>query len=440
MTTVPDRLLLRCGIFLDGTGTPAKEDVALSVESGRIVAVDPWRDWVSSHGESEKHLDLRHHTIVPGLIDAHAHLCLGAPSNPDWASAITDSIGIVAWGMASGVAALRTGVTTIVDAGSQAGLALRLATLVDTGLAVGPRILAAGPAITTTAGHGEAFGTTADNTEELIRAVRSVVAAGAAIIKIMVTGGATDPSSNRRRAQYSQEELEAAISDAHRLGKSVIGHANATEGITRAVRAGIDIVAHCNWLGSAPGTIYVDTDTVEAMVRQKVWIDLNIEGALRDLQSTDGLLPTPSTMHNPQPIDRWELLQPLRKQGVGLYLTSDGFGPAVGAFTKFLCDGRAKWNLSAEEIISLVSSKPALALGIDDFLGTLVPGKLADFVVLTGDLRSENDALLRPRSVYRNGIKVVANGMLRPTLASLASDSEASAQQNLLDSVFRKLG
>ena len=439
MTEPIDPLLLRCGIFLDGTGAPAQEDIALLIENGLIVAVEPWHQLASTREVPNTFLDLRDHTVVPGLIDAHAHLCLGANPNIDKATDTVDSIGIVAWGLASGASALLSGVTTILDAGSQAGLALRVAALVDAGFAVGPRVLAVGPAITTTAGHGESFGTAADNTAEMIKAVRTVVADGAAFIKIMVTGGATDPTSNRRKPQYTQEELEATIRDAHRLGKFVIGHANATEGISRAVRAGIDIVAHCNWLGAAPATVYVDMDTVEAMVDQKVWIDLNIEGALRDLLATDGAVEA-SDDYSSQPETRWDLLQPLRSRGVGLYLTSDGFGPAVGAFTQFLCEGRARWNLSAEELISLVSGEPARALGLDNNIGSLAPGKSADIVVLDGDLRSDAQALMRPISVYRSGVELVANGMLRPPRAALASSAQAAAQQDLLDTVFRVLG
>lgn len=436
--TPTNRSVLRCGTVIDGSGSVAREDIALVVDGDRILSIEPWRDRADSDAESGNFRDLRGHTIVPGLIDAHAHLCLGAPGSAGWASAATDPIGIVAWGLASGVAALQTGITTIVDVGSHAGLALRVASLIDAGLAVGPRVMAAGAAITTTAGHGAEFGTPADSAAEIVHAVRTAVADGADVIKIMVTGGATDPSSNRRRAQYTQDELHAAIDDAHRLGKRVIGHANATEGITRAVRAGIDIVAHCNWLGTSPATVDVDMKTVEAMARQKVWIDLNVKGALRDLKGTDGaVLSWPDA--TPEPTTRWELLQPLRRRGVGLYLTSDAFGPSVGGFTQSLREGRMRWDLAAEELIALVSGEPARGLGLDDEVGTLAPGRVADMVVLRGDLRSDPDALIRPVSVYRGGVEVVAGGRLRPPAAALASSAEVAAQQDLLDAVFEQL-
>lgn len=438
MALTNDNLLLRCGTFIDGTGVAASEDIAIEIDRGLIKTIGPWKVLESRVDQAAMYRDLTHHTVIPGMIDGHTHICLGASRGDSLASTGIDPIGIVAWGLASGIAALLSGVTTILDAGSQNGLALRVASLVDSGLAVGPRILAVGPAITTTAGHGPAFGTAADSVVEIVRAVRETVAAGADFIKIMVTGGAITPKSNRRRAQYSLAELEAAIGDAHRLGKSVIGHANATEGITRAVHAGIDIIAHCNWLGITPGTIEVDFDTVDAMVREGVWIDLNIEGAFRKFETTDGVVIS-KTDGNITPTNRWELLKPLRERGVGLYLTSDGFGPNVGSFTGALCEARSECDITAEELVSLVSIKPAQALGLDAEIGSLEVGKCADLVVLDGDLRSDPYALLRPTSVYRGGVEVVSAGMLRPSSMALQAGAAGAAQQEWLNSVFREL-
>lgn len=414
------------------------QDVALVLDGARIASMEPWDDRTSGPREPDRFRDLREHTVLPGLIDAHAHLCLGVAGSTSWTRASTDAVGIVAWGLVAGVAALRTGITTVVDVGSTKGLALRVASLIDAGIAIGPRVMAAGEAITTTAGHGAEFGTAADSTPELVGAVRNAVAGGAHVIKIMVTGGAVDPWTNRRRAQYSEEQLRAGIEDAHRLGRRVVGHANATEGITRAVLAGIDIVAHCNWLGRDPGTVCVDLGTVEAMARQGTWVDLNIQGALRDLRATDGAVvawPGPGG----EPSTRWELLQLLRREGVRLYLTSDAFGPAIGGFATSLVEARSRWGLSAEELISLVCGEPAHALGLQDDRGVLAAGRLGDLVVLPGDLRSDPAALLRPTSVYRSGLEVVAGGRLAPPAAAMASGTEAAAQQDLLEAVFRVL-
>jgi len=433
-----DSILFRCGVLIDGSGGDALTDVAMDVRGGKVVAIEPWREGLEERTRPERYVDLSECTVLPGLIDAHAHLCLGAPSSSAWTRAATDDVGIVTWGAAAAAASLLTGVTTVVDVGSPGGLAIRLRGLLADGLAVGSRVLAAGSPITTTAGHGFEMGTFADNSAELVASVRRTVAAGADLIKIMVTGGATDPSSNRRRAQYSEKQLSAAIGDAHRLGMRVVGHANATEGITRAVNAGIDIVAHCNWLGSEAGTLDLDTTTVQAMVLRKTFIDLNIQGALRDLAETDGVV-TSWPYSTPQPTTRWELLQPLRAEGVPLYLTSDAFGPGVGTFTDSLTQLRSRWGLTAEELVSLVTSKPAHALGIASAYGLLAAGANADILVLPGDYRADVTALLRPRYVYVDGKLVVVDGRLKPPTASLSATTEQAAQQQLLDTVFQEL-
>jgi imidazolonepropionase-like amidohydrolase len=436
--TVEASTLFRCGVLIDGSGGDALTDMAMHVQGERIVGLEPWRDGLDEGNDHERFVDLSECTVIPGLIDAHAHLCLGAPGSRGWTRAATDDVGIVMWGQAAATASLLTGVTTVVDVGSPRGLAIRLRDLLADGLAAGSRVFAAGSPITTTAGHGFEMGTFADSTAELVSSVRRTLAAGADLIKIMVTGGATDPSTNRRRAQYSEKQLSAGIADAHRLGMRVVGHANATEGITRAVNAGIDIVAHCNWLGREAGTLDVDRETVQTMARRQTSIDLNIQGALRDLAETDGvLLSWPYS--TPEPTTRWELLQPLRVEGIPLYLTSDAFGPGVGAFTDSLTQLRSRWGLTAEELVSLVTSAPARALGIDDDYGRLAGGATADILVLPGDYRTDLTALLRPRYVYVDGKLVAADGRLVPPTASLSASTEQAAQQQLLDTVFQEL-
>ena len=163
--------------------------------------------------------------------------------------------------------AMAAGITTLGDTGSVGDSLLYVRDAINEGTAVGPRILAAGPAITTTAGHGHYLGIEelADNADEIKVAIRKLVYRGVDFIKIMATGGASDPPTNRYRAQYSEEEMRVAVEDAHRLRKRVVAHVNPTEGIINSVRAGVDALAHCNWLGSEEGTVeYVPEVAQEA--------------------------------------------------------------------------------------------------------------------------------------------------------------------------------
>jgi len=434
----PLRSVLRCGVLIDGTGSAAREDMVVVLEDGQVAAVQPWSEYVDqSAATAAPILDYRNATVVPGLIDGHTHLCWGSPRSRPWLELGGDPAALVAWGLSSCAAALVAGITTVVDCGSRSGLALTVRDLVASGVATGPRVLAAAEAITTTAGHGEDIGIIADDAAAMRAAVRRLVARSADLIKIMVTGGATDPHTNRRQPQYSTDELRAAIDDAHRLGRLVVGHANATEGIVRAVDAGIDIVAHCNWLGPDSGTVLLDHPTIKRMAQDGVVVDLNIQGARRPLADTDGeVLDWPGG--SAQPGCRLDLLEPLRHAGVAMYLTSDAFGPAIGSFPTQLGRAGSEWGLGAAELISRVTTIPAQALGLTD-RGTVTAGRDADLAVFDGDLRTDMSTLSRPLAVHQQGRLVVTGGRLCPPRVARAHADEASAQSGLLDEVLRAL-
>ena len=101
------------------------------------------------------------------------------------------------------------------------------------------------------------MGISADSTEEVLKAVRTVVTMGVDWVKVCATGGGLTPDSNVRRAQYSAETLTALVEDAHRLGRRVAAHAHGTEGILNCAMAGTDSIEHCSWMaeeGRPPAT------------------------------------------------------------------------------------------------------------------------------------------------------------------------------------------
>jgi len=405
-------LLVQPGRLLDGTGAPSRADAALLVCDGRIAAVGPVAQ-VRQHPDAAdaRVVDAAHQTVLPGLVDGHVHAAWGKDRDAGWASARADRDLLLLWTATGTQAALRAGVTTLRDCGAPGDVTLKVKRSLADGVLAGPRFLVCGPSITTTSGHGEYIGVTADSADELRRTVRELCRQGADFIKIMATGGTSDPAdTNRRRAQYSQAELEAGIADAHRLGRLVVTHVNATEGIRNAVAAGADALAHCNWLGEAEGTIDYDPAVADEIVRRRLFIDLNVEGATRPLQTGDGRLQDWSMPAAPQ--NRWDILGDLRRRGAPIFLSSDGDGPALGKFPGQLVEAQRLLGLSAEELIWRVTGVAAAGIGRGDQIGTLETGKQADFVVLDGDLATEPRALLRVHQVYLGGRLVVQDGWL----------------------------
>ncbi|GAA4750322.1 amidohydrolase family protein [Nocardioides endophyticus] len=397
-----------CGLLYDGTLAPPRENAAVVLEDGSIVEV---RDALPEDLTDERStvVDHRGATVTPGLIDAHVHTAWGRDEQPGWAWARESEVGRFAWALAAGRAALTAGVTTVRDCGGPGMVTVLAREAIAAGLHPGPRMRVCGPCLTTTAGHGDFIGVTADDAHELRKRVRELTVAGVDHIKVMATGGDMDPHTNRRRPQYDDTELAAVIGDAHRLGLTVVAHCNATTGIRAAVAGGIDTIAHCNWLGEREGTIDYDAQVAQRIVDQGVFVDLNLAATMRPLSEFDGLAEAWSGWEEP-PANRWELHREIRAAGGRLLFSSDEFGQDLASFPVLLAEAVRRLGIPVEEAVHRASAVPALALGIGDAVGVVEAGRSADLAIFPGDLRSDPDALGRCAEVWQSGVRVVSDG------------------------------
>jgi imidazolonepropionase-like amidohydrolase len=401
------RIVIRCGLLYDGTLAPPREDVAIVVEDGVVADVtDP-----ASAGRADVVADHREATVTPGLVDGHVHTAWGRDDQSGWTWAEGSDGGRLAWALAAARAALAAGVTTVRDCGGPGLVTLQARDAVAAGLHPGPRMRVCGPCVTTTAGHGDFIGMTADDAGELRKRVRELTVAGVDHIKVMATGGDMDPHTNRRRPQYSEAELAALADDAHRLGRTVVAHCNATTGIRAAVAAGVDTIAHCNWLGADEGTIDYDREVAAAIVERGVFVDLNLAATMRPLREFDGSAETWAGWET-APANRWELQRDIRAAGGLLFFTSDEFGPDLATFPALLARAVTELAIPVEEAIHRASAVPARALGLGAAAGTVVPGERADLAVFAGDLRADPGRLVRCREVWQAGRRVVADGVV----------------------------
>jgi imidazolonepropionase-like amidohydrolase len=398
--------------------------VAILIDGDRIVAVGPAAE-VEARPEAATAtvVDASACTILPGLIDGHVHVAWGRTGFPAWEAAAAKPELLMAWSITAAQAALRAGVTTMRDCGAAAGITLDLRQAIANGTVRGPHLQVCGPAITTTAGHGEFLGVTADSADELRRRVREWCRSGVDFIKIMATGGLSDPETNRLRAQYSEDELRAAVDDAHRLQRQVVAHVNATEGIRNAVAAGVDVLAHCNWLGAEDGTIDYDPAVAAEMARRRVFVDLNIEGAFRPFPTGDGWAQDWSAPGAPQ--NRWQLLDTMRQDGVPMFFTSDNAGPALADFPRLLVEAGQKGEISAEELVWRATGLAAEGIGLAAQTGTIAPDRVADLTIVDGDLVEDLSALLRVRAVYLAGELVVSDNWLAPAPVDMGKSGGA---------------
>jgi len=410
--------LLRCGKLIDGSGKPGKLDMALYIEGTVIKAVMSWDEVPAT--DKESYVDYSDFVVVPGFIDAHVHLVATALQDHEatraaWVSATHAELMAVA--ARNCIDSLLGGVTTVRDLGDIDFVTLSVRDLVKSGVIPGPTIFAAGPPVTTTAGHLHWCGNTADTLDEIRKAVRNSCAKEVDVIKVMSSGGNATRGSNPLMPQYEIEELKVLVNEAHRLKRRVAAHSHGSLSIRRCIAAGVDTVEHCTWKGSTnedndPQTLVNLLKDSETMVTltlagiHRALVDFNrpltdVVAAAAKGASVTGDLRTD-----------FNWAKALIANGIDVALASDA-GARFTSFRDFNESIEAAiiaLDVDFETVISMSTKIAAKAVGISDAVGTLEKGMLADIAVLKQP--EQNRKMGSIHDVYKYGKKMVENGNL----------------------------
>jgi imidazolonepropionase-like amidohydrolase len=387
--------VIRAGRLIDGTAAPVQLDRAVYVENGKISGIGA----ASEMPADADVLDLGESTILPGLIDCHVHLVFSHTAYPLGDLMVEDDQQLLLRGVAAARQALGAGITTVRDLGGRGGVTFHLRDAIASGLIAGPRILAAGSPITITGGHCHFLGLEADGETEVRSAARHQLKSGANCLKIMATGGRMTPGTNIGRAQYSVDEIRAAVDEAQRAGVTVAAHALGTAGIRNATQAGVNTIEHCNWL-TPDGVVEFD----EAV-------------ALRMLEHGTAIVPTLIPLTRAAVTLRQQILGCMRRAreiGVSLVAGTDA-GVSLTPFSSLIGEVEIyalEVGMTPLEAIHAATGAASLALGIGDTVGTLVAGKDADLIVVDGDPSERIGDLRTVRMVMRSGRKVAENGVV----------------------------
>lgn len=252
-------LLLTRGSVFDHESRSFRANVDVLCRDGRIASLNG-----NERPDGARALDCSGKFIIPGLIDCHVHIT-GSGDPTELNAANSASLPQRAWKAAAyAEATLNAGFTTVRDLGAADRLNIELAKAVDSGLLPGPRILAAGLGVTMTGGHGHGFlAREADGPADVRKAVREQLRAGATAIKLFASGGVMTPGVDPRSPSFTEEELRAGVEEAHKAFRVVGAHAQATDGIKNAIRAGVDSIEHGVWL---------DDEAIELMLERGTYL------------------------------------------------------------------------------------------------------------------------------------------------------------------------
>jgi len=409
------RLWLTGARLFDGTGAPVRESAAVLVEDGIIRRV---ADAAEPCPDGARQLDVGQRVLMPGLIDAHTHAAGRVPKVLRGAEAPLP--GTAAHFLQAELRGyLRLGVTTIRVTGSQGLTPQEARQAMRYGAFRGPRLLTCAKIISATAPGGRFYGTMyreADGPDDMRRAAREQIRAGADFIKVMTTGARSNEMEDPDPLQLTEAELSAVIDEAHRMGFRVSAHAEGLDGCAAAIRHGVDTVEHGMYLHRRPDLLAAMAAAGQVLVPtlsgyyQMAGLGDVIDpaGAPSDPDMTSPLVDL--ALHN---IDEGTAsMLAASKAGVKIAVGSDESHATGLEIQRMIHHG-----LTAAETLTAATKTAAQALGLDEHVGTIEEGKLADLLIVDGDPLQEPHLLAEPSRIWlvlQLGVPVAGQALENP--------------------------
>lgn len=412
----PDRFTVaRCGTLLAVPGQPARQQQTLIIKNGLIESVrDGFPPFDAPAQATVEEVDLREQFVLPGLIDCHVHLTMEMTPAQRLRD-VTDSDATTAF-IAQSYARknLEAGFTTVRDLGTgRPTVILALRDAIRDGLAVGPRIIAAGHAISITGGHGDGnngyrpglletstpLDGIADGPDECMKAVRQQVKLGADVIKVTATGGVLSIASAGLAQQYFDDELAAIVKTAHSLLRKVAAHAHGVDGINAAIKAGVDSIEHGTYLDDESIALFKQHNCYHVPTLLAVaTVVANAEkpGFYPAVVADKARLVGPRAM---------EMFRKSHDAGVKIAFGTDtGVSPHGENAREFAL--MVKGGMTPTEAIHAATIVASQLLGLEKEIGTLEAGKAADLIAVRNDPTADVTELERVTTVVKGG-KVV---------------------------------
>ena len=402
--------ILRGATLIDGTGRPPVENAVVAFRDGRILyagAADGWQaeaQRLADSGETVV-LDLAGQYVLPGLIDLHVHLAMGGEADsrlqgePAWTTLLM---------LAHARNSLAAGVTTVRDVGGRFGLEFAVRRAVEAGLYVGPRMALSGRLLSITSAGTDYYDgmyREADGPEEVRRATREQIKAGADWIKVLATGAVLTPGESPGAVQFGPDELAMAVAEAAKAGRPVAAHAHGIEGIRNAVAAGVRTIEHGTYL-------HRDPHVMETMAERDIYLVPTLKAGFDVINSDAASMPA-WIVEKSKEVQEDALLSVRRalEMGVPIAMGTDAATPYnFHGENAMELVWMAEAGLSPMQCITAATASAARALGWESWLGTVEAGKVTDLVVCAAN-PLENLRHLADRSqislVFKDG-QVVA--------------------------------
>jgi imidazolonepropionase-like amidohydrolase len=395
------RTLIRTGHLLDvKTGAePAAQTII--VTGDRITAIEPTASAPKQSGDIE--IDLTRYTVMPGLIDVHTHLTMAPNFDPYYELSMTPAKEAII-GVENAKVTLEAGFTTVRNVGANDFTDVALRDEINAGHIPGPHMQVSGPALGITGGHmdenllpyeyhvhGQGV---ADGIPAVQHQVRENIKYGADLIKIGATGGVLSKGDDPQASQYTLEEMQAIVTDAHRLGRKVAAHAHGAQGILFATEAGVDSIEH----GS-----YINDEDIALMKKKGTY--LVPTAYLIDWMQQYGNLPPfyQQKMKDVSAVEKQNATKAI-KAGVKIALGTDAAVYPHGLNAHEVDVYVNQFGMSSLQGIQTGTTNAADLMGWTDRVGSIDPGKWADLIAIDGDPLKDVKLLQHVPFVMKSGV------------------------------------
>jgi imidazolonepropionase-like amidohydrolase len=405
--TPPKTTYILAGRLFDATDDKVRENVLITIEGDRIKSVAPG----AQVPQGATVIDLSHATVLPGLIDCHTHLSSRADRYDPIFRFKDTPFDHAFYAVVNARKTLEAGFTTVRDVGSPPFLAVDLRSTINDGFIPGPRIIASGPGISITGGHGDLNNYSpqtrvsmfpdernfqiADDANQLRHVVRAQVKYGVDVIKILATGGVLSKGDNPGAPQFTFEELKAAAETAHMAGRKIAAHAHGTEGIKNSILAGIDSIEHAS---------LIDDEGIRLAKEHGTYL-------VMDIYNDDYILNEAPKVGLPQEnIDKEKMVGRLQRENFEKAVKAGAkmaFGTDAGVYPhgdnakQFYY--MVKFGMTPAQAIRAATANAADLVGRAQDVGTIEAGKYADIIAVNADPLADVRALEHVDFVMKGG-------------------------------------
>lgn len=408
--------IIRCGTYFDAASGKRLHDHILQI-AGRTIVYSGSADEAPDFAGDAHVIDHGDKFVMPGLIDVHVHLSYGEARTEEDIDLFASLEFRTLRGMEAAQRILRAGYTSLCDPTTSGRVSLAIRDAIESGLFIGPKLTCSGQNISTRQGLVDwyptwigvpetSIGKIVTSIDDGIEAIRVQVKDGVDFIKLAMDGDSMNPSSIKLACAFRQEEVDALVAEAHRLGRRVVVHARGGEGVVAASRAGVDLIFHASWM---------DERALEAVVKSGAALCPTLSLLVNNIEFAQPTDPASASLvdAHKRELDAAIInLTRAREAGVRFLLGSEA-GFAVTPYGEWHArelENHVKYlGFSAVEALQQATLHNAWFTRFDDRVGRLDAGYDADILVLDGDPVDDIRVPLdksRIHAVYANGAAV----------------------------------